>query len=105
MLLLVNLFLQVSITQPPLCSSSSRATPLFDVNIPGDVIDAIEEQRDREQMLWRRTCRLARDRREAAERETQSREEGDYPIVKVTVGAVGDRDSWRGRREVSFCFN
>ena len=71
------------------------------MTIPDDVIDAFEEQRDLEQMLWRRSCRLARDRREAAEREARSKEEGSYPVVKATVGGG---DSWRGRREVIFSF-
>ena len=94
----------MSISQPPSCSSS-RAPSLFAVEIPNDVIDEIEEQRDRERILWRRDCRLAHDRREAAEREARAREEESYPVVKATVGAVGDGSSWRGRREVSFNFN
>ena len=75
------------------------------MTIPDDVIDAMEEQREREQMLWRRNARLARDRREAAEREARAQEGENYPVVKATCGAVGDGSSWRGRREVSFIFN
>ena len=89
----------MSLLQPP-CSSSTQAPSLFSVEIPHEIIDEIEEQRDRERILWRQSCRLARDRREAAEREAKAREE-DYPVVKATVGAVGDGSSWRGRREVS----
>ena len=54
--------------------------------------------------MWRNNCRLARDRglaREAEEREARAKEEEDYPVVKATVGAVGDGSGWRGRREVS----
>ena len=91
----------MSLSQPA-SSSSSRAPSLFDVTIPDDVIDAMEEQREREQMLWRRNARLARDRREAAEREAKSQEEENYPVVKATCGAVGDGSSWRERKEVSF---
>ena len=94
----------MSLSQPA-CSSSSRAPSLFEVSIPDDIIDAMEEQRDREQMLWRRNCRLARDQREAAEREAKSQEEESCPVVRATCGAVGDGSSWRGRREVSFIFN
>ena len=94
----------MSLSQPA-SSSSSRAPSLFDVTIPDDVIDAMEEQREREQMLWRRNARLARDRREAAEREARAQEEEMYPVVKATCGAVGDGSSWRERREVSFSFS
>ena len=94
----------MSLSQPA-SSSSSRAPSLFDVTIPDDVIDAIEEQREREQMLWRRNARLARERREAAEREAKSQEDESYPVVRATCGAVGDGSSWRGRREVSSIFN
>ena len=90
------------------CPSSSRAPSLFEVTIPDDVIDAMEEQqeqREREQMLWRRNARLARERREAAEREAKSQEEESCLVVRATCGAVGDGSSWRGRREVSFIFN
>ena len=89
----------MSLSQPA-CSSSSRAPSLFEVTIPDDVIDAMEEQREREQMLWRRNARLARERREAAEREAKAREE-NYPVVKATLGTVGDGSSWRERKEVS----
>ena len=88
--------------QPP--SSSPRAPSLFSVEIPHEIIDEIEEQKDRERIMWRRSCRLARDRalaREAEEREAKAREEENYPVVRATVGAVGDGSSWRERREVS----
>ena len=88
--------------QPPV-SSSSRAPSLFSVEIPHEVIDEVEEQRDRERIVWRRSCRLARDRalaREAEEREGKYREEENYPTVRATVGAVGDGSNWRERREV-----
>ena len=94
----------MSLSQPS-SPSPSRAPYLFDVTIPDEVIDAMEEQREREQMLWRRNARLARDRQEAVEREARAQEEEVYPVVKATCGAVGDGSSWRGRREVSFIFN
>ena len=53
--------------------------------------------------MWRRSCRLARDRtlaREAEEREARAKEEENYPVVRATVGAVGDGSSWRERRQV-----
>ena len=91
----------MSISQPPVLSS--RAPSLFSVEIPHEVIDEIEEQRDRERIMWRNSCRLARDRalaREAEEREARAREEENYPVVRATVGAVGDGSSWRERRQV-----
>ena len=84
--------------------SSSRAPPsLFSIDIPNDVIDEYEEQRDRERIVWRNNYRLSRDRRsarEAEEREAKAEEE-DYPVVRARVGAVGDGSNWSGRREVS----
>ena len=91
----------MSLSQPS-SPSPSRAPYLFDVTIPDEVIDAMEEQREREQRLWRRNARLARDRQEAFEREARAQEEEAYPVVKATCGAVGDGSSWRERKEVSF---
>ena len=95
--------LQVSVSQPP--SSSSRPPSLLSVDIRLDVIDEIEERKDRERIAWRRRSRMARDL--AIEREVASGEGSeDYPVVRATVGqgAVGDgRQSglgWRGRKEV-----
>ena len=86
----------MSISQPP--SSSSRAPSLLSVEIPLDVIDEIEERKDRERIAWRRSCRMARDR--AIAREAETGEGSSYPVVKATVGAVGDGQpsglGWRG---------
>ena len=75
------------------------------VDIPNEVVDEIEEKKDRERIAWRRSCRMARD--QAREREVEAGEGSiDYPVVLATVGkgAVGDgRQSglgWRGRKEV-----
>ena len=75
------------------------------VDIPLEVIDEMEEQRDRERIAWRRSCRLARDR--ALEREIEAGKENvNYPVVKATVGhgVVGDGQGsvsgWRERKEV-----
>ena len=67
------------------------------MEIPNDVIDEIEEQRDQERILWRRSARLARDQRVAEELEARAREEELYPVVRATMGAVGDG---RGRNQV-----
>ena len=74
------------------------------VHVPLEVIDEIEEQRDRERIAWRSSCRLARDR--ALEREMEAgKEHGSYPVVKATVGhgVVGDGrgavSGWRERKE------
>ena len=67
--------LQVSISQPP--SSSSRAPSLLSVEIPLDVIDEIEERKDRERIEWRRSCRLARDQALAREAEARKAEAGE----------------------------
>ena len=75
------------------------------VDIPLEVVDEIEERKDREHIAWRRSCRMARD--QAREREVETGEGSvDYPVVMATVGqgAVGDgRPSglgWRERKEV-----
>ena len=77
---------------------------LLSVEIPLDVIDEIEERKDRERIEWRRSCRLARDRalaREAEAREAQAGEEREaYPVVKATIGGVGEGHSSRERKEV-----
>ena len=77
------------------------------VDIPMDVIDEMEEQRNRERISWRRSCRMARDRALALERELEAGgETGDYPVVKATVGhgVVGDGrgsvSGWREKQEV-----
>ena len=51
--------------------------------------------------MWRRNARLARDRREAEEREARAREEEAYPVVRATYGAVGDG---RERKQVRLTF-
>ena len=75
------------------------------VDIPYEVVDEIEEKKDRECIAWRRSCLMARD--QAREREVEAGEGSiDYPVVMATVGqgAVGDgRPSglgWRERKEV-----
>ena len=96
----------MSISQPP--SSISRAPSLLSVEVPLDVIDEIEERKDRERIEWRRSCRLASDRALAREAEAREAEAGEgkdnYPVVKATIGAVGDGQpsgqSWRDRKEV-----
>ena len=106
MLLIVMLYvlLQVFISQPPV--SSSRSPPsLFSIDILSDVIEEYEEQQNRERIMWRHRAREARDRRlalEAEERVARDKEGEDYPVVRATVGAVGDGSNWRGRREVSY---
>ena len=60
-------------------------------------MEEIEERREQEKILWRRTARLARDRRVAEELEARAREEENYPVMKATMGAVGDG---RGRNQV-----
>ena len=52
--------------------------------------------------MWRRNARLARDRREAEEREARAREEELYPVVRASIGAVGDG---RERKQVRLTFN
>ena len=91
----------MSISHPP--SSSSQAPSLMSVDIPLEVIDEIEERKDRERIAWRRSCRMARDR--ALEREAETGEGAvSYPVVKATVGAVGDGQpsglGWREMKEV-----
>ena len=67
------------------------------VEIPINIMEEIEEQREREKILWRRGARLARDRREAEEAEARAREEENYPVVWATMGGAGDG---RGRNQV-----
>ena len=71
------------------------------MEIAPEVIEEIEERREREKIQWRRCARLARDQREAEEREARGREEEMYPIVKATIGAVGDG---RERKQVRLNF-
>ena len=52
--------------------------------------------------MWRRNARLARDRREAEEREARAREGEVYPVVRASNGAVGDG---RERKQVRLTFN
>ena len=52
--------------------------------------------------MWRRNARLARDQREAGEHEARAREEELYPVVKASMGAVGDG---RERKQVRLAFN
>ena len=96
--------MQVSLSQPS-ASSSVQAPSLFSVEISPEIVDEIEEQRERERILWRRNARLARERREAEEREARAREEESYPVVKATIGAVGDGSGWRERKQVRLTFN
>ena len=67
------------------------------VEIPLNIMEEIEERREREKIMWRKGARLARDRREAEEAEARAREEESYPVVRATMGAVGDG---RGRNQV-----
>ena len=62
-------------------------------------MEEIEERREQEKILWRRNARLARDRRVAEELEAKAREEESYPVVRATVGAMGDGRG-RGRNQV-----
>ena len=79
-----------------------RAPSLFSVEIAPEIIDEMEERRERERILWRRNACLARDQREAEEREARAREEEQYPIVKASMGVVGDG---RERKQVRLTFN
>ena len=90
----------MSVTSP---SDTSHSPPsLLSIEIPSDVIEAFEEQQNRERMYWRRRAREARDRRLAEERMTCDPvgEDLNYPVVKASYGAVGD--SRRGDMEVSY---
>ena len=69
---LFHSLLQLSLSQPT-ASSSHRAPSLFSVEIAPEIIDEMEERRERERILWRRNARLARDQREAEEREARAR--------------------------------
>ena len=62
-------------------------------------MEEIEERREQEKILWRRNARLARDRRVAEDLKAKAREEESYPVVRATVGAVGDGRG-RGRNQV-----
>ena len=79
-------------------ATSSRHTPsLLSVEIEPEIVEEIEERREQERILWRRSARLARDQRVAEELEARAREEEQYPVVRATMGAVGDG---RGRKQV-----
>ena len=60
------------------------------VEIAPEIVEEIEERREQERIMWRRSARLARDQRVAEELEARAREEEQYPVVRATVGAVGD---------------
>ena len=66
------------------------------VVISPEIMEEVEERREQEKIMWRRSARLARDRRVAEELEARAREE-QYPVVRPTMGAVGDG---RGRKQV-----
>ena len=75
------------------------------VNIPNEVVDEIEEKKDRERIAWRRCSRMARDL--ARESEVESGEGStDYPVVKATMD-LGHLDlAGEGRkRYVRLMFN
>ena len=79
----------------------SRSPPsLFTIEIPTDIIEEFEERQNQERIYWRRRAREARDRRLAEERMSSDPvgEDLNYPVVKATYGAVGDR----GDMEVSY---
>ena len=67
------------------------------MEIVPEIVEEMEERREQERILWRRSARLARDQRVAKELEARTREEEQYPVVRATMGAVGDR---RGRNQV-----
>ena len=98
---LFHSLLQVSLSQPT-PSSSHRAPSLFSVEIAPEIIEEMEDRRERERILWRKSARLARDRREAEEQEARGREEEPYPVVRATFGAVGEG---RERKQVRLTFN
>ena len=63
--------LQVFISQSPV--TSSRYLPsIFSIDIPSNVINEYEEQRDRERIMWRHRAREARDRRLSLEPKERS---------------------------------
>ena len=70
---------------------------MMSVEISPAIMEEIEERREQEKIMWRRNARLARDRRVAEELEARAQEEEPYPVVRVTMGAVGDG---RGRNQV-----
>ena len=79
-------------------ATSSRSSPsLMSVEISPEIMEEIEERREQERIMWRRSVRLARDQRVAEELEARAREEEQYPVVRATMGAVGDG---RGRNQV-----
>ena len=79
-------------------ATSSRSSPsLMSVEISPEIMEEIEERREQEKIMWRKGARLARDRRVAEETEARAREEEQYPVVRATMGAVGDG---RGRNQV-----
>ena len=51
------------------------------VEISPEIMEEIEERREQEKIMWRRSARLARDRRVAEELESRAREEEQYPVV------------------------
>ena len=81
----------------PSATSSRHSPSLMSVEIPLNIMEEIEERREQEKIMWRRGARLARDRRVAEEMEARAREEEQYPVVRATMGAVGDG---RGRNQV-----
>ena len=72
------------------------------MEIAPEIVEEIEERREYERIMWRRNARLARDQREAEELEARAREEELYPVVRATMGAVGDG---RERKQVRLVFN
>ena len=72
------------------------------MEIAPEIIDEMEDRRERKRILWRRNARLARDQREAEERKARAREEEQYTVMKASIGAVGDG---RERKQVRLTFN
>ena len=100
---MINIFvlfrslLQVSLKSQPSATSSRTSPALMSVEIAPEIMEEIQERREREKIMWRRNARLARDRREAEELEARAAEEVNYPVVRARMGAVGDG---RGRNQV-----
>ena len=82
----------------PSATSSNYSPSLMSVEISPEIMEAMEERREQEKIQWRKSARLARERRMAEELEAIAREEEQYPVVRATMGAVGDG---RGRKQVS----